>query len=105
MHEWSTLVTRMGTYISSPSPAQLKDALEEVFASQDLEHPDAWIECGSDNGPLFTISVFSSGYAIYTKYSDVDMTDELETKQFDDLDLEGALDVWLNLINGSTTHS
>lgn len=79
MHEWITLTTHLGESVRNPSHQQLRDALSKVFAAKDSEHPDSWIECGSSNGPLYVISIFSSGYALYTKYSDADVSDEIES--------------------------
>ena len=100
MHEWVNLTTRMGDDIKNPTMEQLKNTLEELFASNDAEHPDAWIECGTDDGPLYSISVYSGGYAIYTKYSDADMTEELEEKEIKKLDVDSALELWNKLIAG-----
>ena len=83
-----------------PYSGPTKNALEELFASNDDEHPDTWINCGTDDGPLYGISVYSSGYAIYTKYSDVDMTEEMETKRVSNLDVDSALALWNKLIAG-----
>ncbi|WP_156479969.1 hypothetical protein [Collimonas pratensis] len=75
----------------------MRKALEELFLSADDDHPDTWMECGTEGGPLYCISIYSSGYAIYKKYSDVDMTSELETKEVANVDLNVALDLWRNL--------
>ena len=99
MHDWVNLTTRIGASISNPKEEQLRDALEELFGSDDQEHPDCWIECGSDNGPLYSLSFFSSGRGIYTKYSDVDMTEELETKEVKASSPEEAIGLWMDLIN------
>jgi hypothetical protein len=90
----------MGEKISNPSTKQLRNTLKELFASNDEEHPDAWIECGSDDGPLYILSVYSGGYAIYTKYSDVNMTEELENKKIENLDVGSTLELWQKLIAG-----
>jgi len=78
MTSWVTLTSRFGQSHEDPSDEDLKIALNELFSINNLEHPDAWIECGSDDGPLETLSMYGSGYAHYTKYSDADMSDELE---------------------------
>jgi hypothetical protein len=80
----------------------MKQALDELFASADVDHPDAWIECGSESGPLYSISVFSSSYAIYTKYSDADMAEELEKKKISSVDINSALTLWGDLVKGNT---
>jgi len=100
-HEWVNLTSVLGETTITPSEEQLADALRELFANPDDEHPDAWINCGSDDGPLFNISVFSSGYAVYTKYSDVDMTEELETLTIPNVDAAAGLMLWRNLIAGN----
>jgi len=101
MIEWVNLTGCFGEGVQNPSDDDLKKALSILFKSQDNEHPDTWIECGSENGPLYSLSVFSSGYALYTKYSDVDMSDELENKKIENVTQDSAFILWKNLINGN----
>jgi len=100
MHEWITITRVFGQYVNEPGEAGMRSALEELFSSADGDHPDAWIECGTEGGPLYCISICASGYAIYKKYSDVDMTAELETKEIANVDIRLALDLWRNLAFG-----
>lgn len=99
MHEWVNLTTRMGESITSPTPDQMRQALEELFSSNDEEHPDCWIECGSQNGPLHSLAFYSSGRGVYTKYSDVDMSAELDKKVQVAPNIDIALRLWEHLIN------
>ena len=99
MHEWVNLTTRLGESIANPSTEQLRGALEELFSSQDEEHPDSWIECGSQHGYLYSLAFFRSGRGIYAKYSDVDMTEELETKEIRASGPVEALQYWEILIS------
>ena len=96
MHEWITITRVFGQYVNEPGEANMRSALEELFSSADGDHPDAWIECGTEGGPLYCISICASGYAIYKKYSDVDMTAELEPKEIANVDIRVALDLWRN---------
>ncbi|MFZ6681777.1 hypothetical protein [Undibacterium sp. Tian12W] len=98
MHEWIKLTSRWGVEKQNPELTDLKNALNELFAPHDDEHPDAWLECGSENGPLYVASVFSIGYAIFTKYSDADMGEELQKTKMDNINLESGLRLWKNLI-------
>ena len=100
MHDWVILTTRMGLDIRSPTIDDLKKALEELFSSKDVEHPDASVRCGTDDGPLYSISVFFRQYALYTQYSDVDMSEEVESRKIENVDAAAALSLWLNLIAG-----
>jgi len=100
MHEWVILTTRTGESIQNPQTDQLRGALEELFASQNEEHPDCWVECGRDQGPVHSLTVFYSGRGIYTKYSDADMTEELETHEIKVSGPAEALQFWEHLING-----
>lgn len=100
MHEWVNLTGYYGKEIQNPSDNDLKDALSELFGSRDEEHPDAWIECGSQDGPLYCLSIYSSGYALFTKYSDVDMTEELENKKIENVNENTAYELWKFLIDG-----
>lgn len=99
-HEWVALTTVFGGGTSNPSNEDMSAALAELFANPDDEHPDAWISCGSTNGPLYSISVFSSGFAIYSKYSDSDMSEEIESFRIPDVDAKTALALWSDLIDG-----
>lgn len=101
MHDWITLTTVFGESVESPSELDMRAALKELFSSVDDEHPDAWIECGTEDGPLYSISIYSSGYAIYTKYSDADMTEELETKEIENVDASIAFELWSKLAAGT----
>lgn len=101
MHDWTTLTTHLGDDTSSPSNEQLKNALSELFKSNDDEHPNSWIECGSEDSFLYSLDIYSSGFALYTKYSDVDMSDELEYKRIDNVNEEIAFNLWQHLIAGN----
>ena len=70
------------------------------YGAKDDEHPDCWVECGSDAGPLYTLSVFHSGSGVFTEYSDADMSEEVATKSFKDLDETAALALWQALLDG-----
>jgi hypothetical protein len=97
MHDWVTITNVFGKSVREPAENDMRAVLQELFSCGDDEHPDAWIECGSNDGPLYCISVFQSGYAIYTKYSDTDMTRELETKKISPVNYETALLLWKSL--------
>jgi len=101
MIEWTNLTTCFGEGVQNPSDDQLKAALSELFKSRDDEHPDAWIECGSESGPLLSLSIFSSGYALYTKYSDADMSEELENRRIENVSQESAFSLWKKVIEGN----
>lgn len=97
----ASLTTRMGGSISRPTEDDLRQCLEELFSSRDDEHPDASVEYGTDDdGPLYSISIFSSGYALYTKYSDYDMSEEIEHRRIENVDAGAGLKLWLDLIAG-----
>ncbi len=98
MHQWVKLFTRYGSCIANPTEDQLRAAIQEVFARIDQEHPNAWIECGSDGGALHTLSISFRGSSCYTKYSDADMTDELDSVTRTGLDEEQAFRAWKTLI-------
>ena len=101
MHEFVGLIGYYGKGGSKPTDGDLKEALSELFASKDEEHPSTWIECGAQEGPLYSIAIYGSGYALYTKYSDLDMTDELENKKIENVNEITAFQLWKNLIDGN----
>jgi len=98
--EWSNLTTCFGDGVSNPNDSDLNKSIKELFESCDDEHPDAWIECGSETGPLCSVSIYSSGYAVFTKYSDADMTEELENKKIENVTPNVAFKLWKSLISG-----
>lgn len=97
MHDWTTITTVFGEAIKEPTESDMRRALDELFSSADDEHPDTWIERGSQNGPLYCISVYARGYAVSKKYSDADMTEELESEVIADVDVDIALNLWRKL--------
>jgi len=103
MSHWSNLYFCFGNSISNPSDNDLKRALKELFSSQDDEHSDAWLECGVDDGPLESLSVFSSGYAIQTKYSDADMTEALSSQRIEGVTEKTGLRLWQDLLSRTDT--
>jgi hypothetical protein len=101
MHDWIKLVTRTGQTVTSPSQGELENALTELFGSpRDDEHPDSWIECGSEGGALHTLSIFQSGNAIYVRYSDADMSDEEEQKELHVRGVADGMRLWNCVIEG-----
>uniref|UniRef100_UPI001A7E13AB hypothetical protein n=3 Tax=Vibrionaceae TaxID=641 RepID=UPI001A7E13AB len=102
MNDWTNLTTCFGHSIQNPTDEQLKAALGELYRCNDLEHPDAWIEHGSNEGSLVTLSVFSRGYAIYIKYSDLDMIEELENRRIENVTEEMAFHLWKNIADGNS---
>jgi hypothetical protein len=101
MYDWIKLVTRSGQTVSSPSSAELESALIDLFSSPlDEEHPNSWIECGSEGGPLHTLNIFQSGKALYVRYSDADMSAEEAKSQFHVGGVAEAMSLWNALIEG-----
>jgi len=101
MHDWIKLTTRSGVDVRAPTVQDMEATLQELFVSpRDNEHPDCWLECGSENGPLYTLSVFQSGHMIFHKYSDADMSEELISKTIEVPDADSSLRLWQALIDG-----
>lgn len=99
--DWITLTDRMGAMSPAPTVDDMEAVLLEVFASDlDEEHSSCSLEAGIEDGPLYTIQIFQSGGAIYTEYSDVDMTEEVVVREFELASREAALDAWLAMIAG-----
>ncbi len=99
MSYWSNLYFCFGNCIASPSDDDLQSALKELFSSRNSEHPDAWLECGVEGGPLESLSIFSSGYAIHTKFSDADMSEELSSRRIEGVTEKSALGLWQELLS------
>lgn len=76
-NQWCVLTTRMGADIREPTDAHLHAALEDVFASDDAEHPNSCLRIGSDEGPMFVLDVYSAGRIVFKQWADVDFNEEL----------------------------
>ena len=101
MYAWSNLTTRTGDDIPNPDQLALSNSINELFSSPiDNEHPDTWLRCCMPGGPLYVLSIFQSGYAVFTKYPDADMTIELESGEITNINRERALDLFNLLLSG-----
>lgn len=98
--EWVNLYTYLGECIESPTDTDLLNALKDVFKYGSDEHPDTWIECATEDEMLYSFAIMNKGTARYIKYSDVDMTEELETKEINEITIESGLNYWKKLIAG-----
>ena len=105
MHEWFNLTDYLGEDTSNPTDEQLKAALALLFEAKDNEHPNAWITCGSEKGKLYTLDIYSDGFALYTVYNNVDMEEELEYRRIENVTSAVAFDLWKNLINDKLSNS
>jgi len=94
--------------ISNPSEDDLKEELEYFFRHSDAEHPDAWVSCGTDEGPLYTLTIFRARRTWYgrqicdvefTKYDDQDMNTELDRKSLGTLTKAATLNLWTVFIS------
>lgn len=100
MHEWINLTSDFGNY-SNPTDSQLKHTLDQLFNTKDDEHPNAWVECGTEKGPLYSMDIYSGGFAVYTIYNNADMEEELKNKKIENVDIEKGFDLWKTLIDGN----
>jgi len=77
---------RFGNEIESPTDADIRTALAEVFheSHPDLvdgdyvEHPNAWLQFGYENGAdwsLIVVDVYRSGAVSYSRWADQDDDD------------------------------
>lgn len=101
MHYWIKLTTGSGEDVPAPTRPAMEAALQELFdSSKDDEHPDCWLECGSENGPLYTLSIFQTGHGRFNKYTDVDMFEEQIFRMVEAPNVESSLRLWQALIDG-----
>lgn len=100
-YDWVTLYFVFGSCEGDPTKRDLKLALKELFNKADDEHFTTWIECGVEDGQLHTLEIYDSGFAIYTRHSDGDMTEQLESLRVDNVDKKIALTLWMKLISGN----
>lgn len=82
---WFILTTRFGSDIRSPSEAQLRAALDEVFIENHPkmtkgdyeEHPNAFLRFGKDSGPMFVVYVNREREVVFEQWADADYETEL----------------------------
>jgi hypothetical protein len=99
-NQWCILTTRMGAHVREPTDAQLRAALEDVFASHDDEHPNAALRLGSDDGPMFVVDVYGAQRVVFEQWADADFEDELAPPAIlSDVKLEAAMELWRALRN------
>lgn len=103
MSKWLTLYDRLGSAIANPSSDQMAQILRNLFSnSQDTEHFECWIECGSEDGPLVTYTVTSKGTGRIVTHSDADMSEEVSEEILQGLTAETALRSWEKFIGGES---
>lgn len=96
--QWCILTTRMGADVREPTDAQLRAALEDVFASDDEEHPNAWLRLGSDDGPMFVLDVYGTKQIVFEQWADTDFDNEsAPPMSLRHVQLEVAMTLWRTL--------
>jgi hypothetical protein len=91
MEEWCRVKSRFQQMrISSPpSDEEIAAVIDEVMDEAALlrryphlgqggldEHPNAYIEVGRDDGPLYYLDLYAGGALHFTKYADLDLEEE-----------------------------
>lgn len=100
LNQWCILTTRMGADVREPTDAQLRATLEDVFASDDDEHPNAWLRLGSDDGPMFVLDVYGSKQIVFEQWADTEFDNQLVSPTtLSDVQLEVAMGLWRALRN------
>jgi hypothetical protein len=104
---WVVLTRRYGGDFRQPSDKQLAQAVDELFTedlpgmkeSDYLEHPNAWLKYGFDDGPLFVADASRSKTVSLSKYADQDDDDPLTEVTFE-VDRNSLLMLWVWLAMG-----
>jgi hypothetical protein len=97
---WVILTTRYGSDIRTPSVGQLHAALDELRAQKDdTEHPDAWLRYGDDDGPMYVVTVNTSGRVCFSQWADCDYENELTPEGYlESVSPEKQLELWQMLL-------
>jgi hypothetical protein len=90
---WSHLNSRFGNLDGNTSAENIRCAVREMYHEDhpDLsdgdyaEHPDAWIDRGLENGPLYTLTIQRFGRLQLEKRADQDDVDAAESFQMDNV--------------------
>ncbi len=99
--DWSLL----NSSISNPTHDELEKEIWYFFQHSDEEHPSAWLFCGTDEGPLYTLEIFDArrswnGKKIcnveYIEYDNQDMNEEIEKKSLGTFSKKAVLELWKN---------
>jgi hypothetical protein len=112
---WCRLENRFGDKDNSspPSDAELQVAASEVLDEKGLrrdipsllegdleEHPNAWIEAGSDGGPLVVLDLYRGVRFEYIVYADSDMNAEIFRGNLHGVSIAQAVALWAALRDG-----
>ena len=105
---WAILSTRYGGDIRQPSHEQLMQAIDEVV-TEDLdgvaegyysEHPNAWLQHGYDEGPVYVIDAYRNGTVICSQFADQDDVDPLTEITLKGVSRDQLLSLWKCLADG-----
>ena len=102
-HPWTILTTRNGEDIAQPSSEQLEDAVDELFEGNeaaDVEHRNALVRYGTDNGPMFVVEAYSNGLLIMSKYADADFGEPSHEVRLHNVLPDMVLEAWSWLSRG-----
>lgn len=86
---WVILSSRYGGDTRDPTTEQLHRALADVYhenipsmtESDYAEHPNAYLRCGFDDGPMYVLNVYRSGTVYFSQWLDADYESELEPER------------------------
>lgn len=108
-HAWVILTSRYGGCIRDPSSADLVSSIAELYHEEMVsmtegdyaEHPNAWLEYGFDEGPMYILEVYRGGRVVFGQWADQDY----ESKLAPESSMEGvsekvAVQLWTWLAHG-----
>ena len=111
MSDFSLRLTfRYGSEIESPSLADMRAALAEVFHENHpdltegdyVEHPNSWLEYGFQNGDdwtVITVDVYRTGLALYSHLADQDDDEPRADHRLQNVTEDRALELFQLLAN------
>lgn len=93
---------------SGTGDKDIRDALGYFFKYSDPEHPDAWISCGTDEGPFYILTINRARRtwfgcqiceARYEEYDDQDMNELIEERKLGTFSRTGVFELWQKFIS------
>jgi hypothetical protein len=104
---WVVLHKRYGEDIRHPSDRELTQAVDELFderiegmtEADYLDHPNAWLRYGFDDGPEFVAEASRNQTATLAKYADQDDVDPVAEATFN-MDRNKIVSLWRLLAEG-----
>ena len=105
---WSHLVSRFGDLGDGTSEENIRRAVRQMYHEDHpslhegdyAEHPDAWVNYGFDDGPVYTLTIRRFGELLLEKRLDQEDIDATESFRAEKVDEETCCRICTQLVAG-----